>query len=156
MDSKDLLILAALREDARMSFADMSKKTEIPSSTLFDRVRFLESRVIKRHVSLIDFEKLGFGTIVKMAVKVDRKDRESLGDFLLSTRNVNSVYRIDNEFDFFFEGIFRNMNELRRFREDLREKFKLEAESVFYIIEELKREDFLSSVERAKLAEGGN
>ena len=155
MDNKDLFVLAALREDARMSFAEMSKRTGIPQSTLFDRVRVNEGGVIKKHTSLIDFEKLGFGTIVKIAVKADKNDRAALQNFLISNRNINSVYRINNEFDFFFEGIFKNMNDLRCFKEEMISKFKLEAETMFYIIEELKREDFLSSIERVKAAEAG-
>ena len=155
MDNKDLFVLAALREDARMSFAEMSKRTGIPQSTLFDRVRVNEGGIIKKHTSLIDFEKLGFGTIVKIAVKADKNDRAALQNFLISNRNINSVYRINNEFDFFFEGIFKNMNDLRCFKEEMISKFKLEAETMFYIIEELKREDFLSSIERVKAAEAG-
>jgi len=155
VDNKDLFVLAALREDARMSFAEMSKRTGIPQSTLFDRVRVNEGGIIKKHTSLIDFEKLGFGTIVKIAVKADKNDRAALQNFLISNRNINSVYRINNEFDFFFEGIFKNMNDLRCFKEEMISKFKLEAETMFYIIEELKREDFLSSIERVKAAEAG-
>ncbi len=46
MNQKDLKILAYLRQDARMPLTSMSKKTGIPVSTIFDRLRNNENNVI--------------------------------------------------------------------------------------------------------------
>ncbi len=154
MINKDILMIAALRQNARATIGDMSRQTGIPSSTLFDRLNSKDSS-IKKHTALVDFGKLGYHTIAKIALKTKKEQREALKEFLANHNNLNSVYRINNGFDFFAEGIFRNVKEMSDFMEEMREKFSIEREELFYIIEELKKEAFLSDVERAKNVEEG-
>ena len=63
LDREDLLILMELQGDGRMSYADISRRTGIPSSTIHDRVkRLLSSGVITKFAALIDEEKVGSAT----------------------------------------------------------------------------------------------
>ena len=73
-----------------------------------------------------------------------REQREAVRDFLLESPCVNNLMKINNGFDFFFEAIFRQMSELEDFIEKLEENYKIRTKKVFYIIEDLKREGFLS------------
>ena len=82
MNKKDLLILSNLRKNARMSLTNMSKSTHIPISTIFDRLKLHESGLIKKHTSLIDFEKLGFNTRANVCIKVDKEKREEIKEYL--------------------------------------------------------------------------
>ena len=56
----------------------------------------------------------------------------------------NGVYKVNNGFDFLVEFIFRNMKELEEHLEYLQENFDMKDTKAFYIIDELKEEDFLS------------
>ena len=98
-----------------------------------------------KHTALIDFSALGYNTRVNMMLGVDRKAREDLKKFLKSEQKVNTVYRINNGFDFIVEGIFKNVKELQEFIETIEEKFNITKREVFYIIDDIKREDFLSN-----------
>jgi DNA-binding Lrp family transcriptional regulator len=144
MNTKDLKILSHLRKDARMPLTKMSKQTSIPVSTLFDRLKIQEDKFIVKHTSLIDFTKLGFFTRANITFKIDRGDKESFKDYLLKHPSVNSVYRINNGYDFMLEGVFKQIVDMEDFIEKIEERFNVLEKNSFYIIEDLKREAFLS------------
>lgn len=141
---KDMLIMSNLRQNARQTLTKMSRKTKIPISTIYDRLKHHENGLITRHTTLLDFAKLGYATRATVMLKVPREQREAVRDFLLKSACVNTLMKINNDFDFFFEAVFREIRELEDFIERLEEQFKVRTKKVFYIIEELKRESFLS------------
>ena len=145
MNKKDLQIIANLRQNARMPLTKMSRKTNIPVSTIFDRLRLSESRVIIKHTTLLDFSKLGFNTRANITLKVDREDKEKLKEFLIKHHLVNSLYKINNGYDFMIEGVFKQIKDMEDFLEDLEKRFKILEKKAFYIIEDLKRETFMSN-----------
>src|SRR3989338_6675823 len=93
---KDLLILAALRNDGRISLTDISKKTEIPISTIYERVQLFQQKVIKSYTALVDFSLFGFMARATIAIKANPAKRELLREYLFVHQNVNSLYRINN------------------------------------------------------------
>ena len=109
MNKKDLKILAYLRNDARMPLTKMSRKTNIPVSTIFDRLKLSENQLIIKHTSLINFSKLGYHTRANITLRVDKEDKEAVKEFLIKNHLVNSVYKINNGFDFMVEGIFKQI-----------------------------------------------
>ena len=147
MNQKDMKILSYLRKDARIPLTKMSKYTSIPVSTIFDKIRSYESNLIIRHTTLIDFQKLGYSTRANISLKVDRDDREAIKNHLVKNQFVNSVYKINNGFDFMIEGIFHDNKDMEDFIELLEEKFKIIDHKSFFIIEDLKRESFMSEPE---------
>ena len=62
-------------------------------------------------------------------------------------RNVNSLFKINNNYDFFVEAIFRDINELEEFKEELEIKFKTRKFVLYHLINEIKKESFLSNPE---------
>ena len=142
---KDWLLLTHFRKNARKSLTNISRETRIPVSTIFDKLKKYEGALIKKHTSLLDFGKLGFSIRTNILIKSDKDSKINLQEFLLKNCNVNSVYKIDSGFDFLIEGIFKHIKELHDFLEKLEENFKIEAKQVYYIVDELKREAFLSN-----------
>ena len=147
LSKKDMKIIAHLRKDARMSLTTMSRKTSIPVSTIFDRLKACEEGVIQKHTSLLDFAKLGFDARANITLRVDKDKREDLKQFLMKNESVNSVYKINNGYDFLIEGVFRNIKDLEVFLELLEERFGVTEKQVYYIIEDVKRESFMSDAE---------
>jgi len=144
MNIKDMKMIAHLRQDARMPLTKMSKKTHIPVSTLFDRLKANEEGVIKRHTALLDFTKLGYFTRANIVLKVAKEHRNALKEFLQINDSVNSVLRINNGYDFMVEGIFRQVLDMENFIENIEDKFNIEDKKSFFIIEDVKRESFMS------------
>ena len=147
LSKKDLVILSHLRKDSRETLTKMSKKTQIPISTLFDRMKIHENEIIKRYTTILDFTQLGYNARVKIAIKVKRDDRKKLENHLLNHHNVNSLYQINNGYDFMMEGIFKNIKEVEDFMERLEIDFRLKTSQVYYIIDDIKREEFMSNPE---------
>lgn len=145
MKRRDLLIMSYLRNNARESLTTISRLTGIPVSTIFDRLKTDADNLIQRHTCLIDFARLGFSTRANFALKVDKKLRIDLREYLMKHHHVNSVYKINNGYDYMVEGVFRNIKEVEEFSEELEERFKIKHKQVYYIIEDLARERFLTS-----------
>ena len=145
MKERHLKILAQLRTNSRMSLTNMSKITKIPVSTIFDRMKQITGSIIIKHTTLVNFNKLGYHARAKVLVKADRNYRIDVKDYLSKHKNVNSVYRVSNGFDYMFEAIFTNIVELEDFLENVDQKFKLDKKEVYYVIEDIKKEAFLSN-----------
>ncbi|MBA3064613.1 Lrp/AsnC family transcriptional regulator [Candidatus Woesearchaeota archaeon] len=144
------MILTHLRADSRKSLAMISRETNIPISTIFDKVNKLGKSTISKYSPLLDFQKLGFGIRINFALKANDKRKQEFKDFLLKNKNVNSMLRLNNGFDFFIETVFRDMKGLEEFSESL-EPFKIKKKKEFFIIEDLKKEDFFTKPEHIKL-----
>lgn len=150
---KDLLIVSNLRRNSRETLTNMSRATKIPISTIYDKLRLHEGGLIKKHTCLLDYNKLGYPTRANVMLRVDKPDRDAVKDFLVRHKNVNSVFKINNNFDFMAEMVFREIKELEDLLEALEDKFKIKAKQVFYIIEDIKREEFLAAPELLGLIE---
>ncbi|MDP2909123.1 MAG: Lrp/AsnC family transcriptional regulator [Nanoarchaeota archaeon] len=147
MKPQELKILQELRKNSRRSLTDISDSTGIPLSTVFKKVSLFEKSLVKKYVTLIDFNTLGLNIRISLVLK--SKDRESLKKFLSAHKNVNSLYRISPGFDFFVETIFPNMLEFENFVEEINDL--VIDKKVFHIIEDLRKEDFaIIKDERAK------
>lgn len=143
--------MSHLRQNARMSLTDMSRETQIPVSTIFDRMKAFQGHLVRKHATIIDFQQLGFGTRAVITLKTKKECRDEMREFLMKHAHVNSLHRINNGYDFLIEGVFHDLKELETFFESLEEKFAIELKQVYYIIDDLKREAFLSTPQHLSL-----
>ncbi len=142
LDKKYLLIVSHMRQNARKNLTKISRETGIPVSTIFEKLRKNENSLIKKHTALIDFAKAGFNVRVKMIIKADNKTKEELKKFLTVAPEINSVYKINNGYDYLVEAIFEDMKEANDFFEKLDSMVKSKQE--FYVLEEIKQESFMA------------
>ncbi len=147
ISTKDLMILANLRKNSRESLTRLSRKTRIPVSTLYDKLKSYSNGIITKHTAIIDFTKLGFHTRANILVKISREQREGAKAFLVNNHNVNSVYKISNGYDYLIEAVFRNVKDIEDFLEQFETKFQIEEKQVYYVIEDIKKEAFMENDE---------
>lgn len=140
LNEKDILLMTYFRRNSRMPLTRISRKTNIPVSTIHDKLRCLEKEIITKHTTLIDFRKVGFELKVNMLLKTPEK--EKVQAFLENESKVNTVFRITGEYNFMAECIFRNIQELNNFADRL-ERFDISEKKEFFVVEEVKRESFL-------------
>lgn len=145
MNKKELLIISALRQDARLSLTKMSRQTKIPVSTLHDKIKEYTGNLIRKHTAIVDFTKIGYNTRALVFLKVERDERQTLQNFLLTCKNVNNLAKINNGYDFLVELIFEHIKDMEDLIETIETKFKITTKVTYYIIDEIKRESFLSS-----------
>ncbi|MBU0614460.1 MAG: Lrp/AsnC family transcriptional regulator [Nanoarchaeota archaeon] len=117
----------------------------MPVTTIYDKLRVHEKKYVDRHTTLLDFSKLGMHSKASIAIACDRDSRTGLQDFLMKSPNVNSLYKTNHLHDFVAEVVFKDIGQLHRFTENIEMKFQVTNLYIFSIIEELKKEGFLTS-----------
>ncbi|MBT4823768.1 Lrp/AsnC family transcriptional regulator [Candidatus Woesearchaeota archaeon] len=146
----DLKILSELRDNSRQTLAEISRKTRISISTVYDRIKFHENDLIKRNTCMIDFQKLGYG--IRTSILASANEKDEFRKFAKGHPNINSAFEIDNDFNFLLDCVFPNMSDCRDFVENL-EKNGVEKSQVHYIIDEVKVESFMSAKSENKISE---
>ncbi|MDP2907054.1 MAG: Lrp/AsnC family transcriptional regulator [Nanoarchaeota archaeon] len=139
MKTRDLKILQELRKNSRQSITNIGNLAGVPLSSTFKRMGHLEKHFIKKYVSIVDFSLLGFSVRISLVLK--SKTRDELKNFLIGHPNVNSLHRINQDFDFFVETIFPNMLAFENFIDELNSL--VSDKKVFHVIKDLRTEDFV-------------
>ena len=145
LTKKDLSLLSCLRTNSRMTLTEISKKTKIPISTLYDRLKYQQKNIGLKHTTIVNFDKLGFSTRVQIFLKSPHQVRSSLEGFLKFNEHVNSLFKSTNDFDFIMEGIFSNVSEVDFFLNDLEDRFPEIKFDTHFIVKDIVRERFLSA-----------
>lgn len=151
MKKKDLQIIASLRKDSRVMLTKLSKRLKIPVSTIFTRIKRNEDGLILRKTILLDFNRLGFNTRAYVFFAIGKKQKKEFIELMMKRDNVNSLYKVNNGFDCMAELIFKNLKEMEDFMDYLENNYVIKRKEVHYIIEDLKREKFMSDPERIEL-----
>ena len=146
-----MILLSHFRNNARISLTKLSRLTKIPVSTIFDKLKDYETKnLIRKSTAIIDFRKLGYEIRNQILIGANRENKEDLQKFLVKHPRVNTIYRINNGYDFLIETVFKNMNEMDDFMKSLEEYEPLQKKE-FFIMEDLKREEFLTGKEEYPL-----
>jgi len=144
---KDAEIIAQLRNNARKKVTKISKEIEIPVTTVYDRLRSHEKKYVHKHVSLLNFSALGLHAKANIAIKVKMDSREELQKYLMEHPNVNSLSKVDFGSDFLAEVVFKDMGEVGNFVEHIEHNYGVINIQIFNVIQELKKEMFLTKPE---------
>jgi DNA-binding Lrp family transcriptional regulator len=141
---KDILVFACLRENARETLTELSKRTKITISSLYEMIRKAEGFFIKKYTAMLNFSELGFPILAEILIKVEHDDREGVRDFLQKSFNINKVLKINNHYDFFIEGYFKSIIDVDHFLGRLEREFRVMDRKVFYVCDEISNEKFMS------------
>lgn len=136
------MILNELRKNARISLLEVAKKTDIPLSTVYDKVNSYERGIIKKHTSIVDFSSIGYNARKIVALKINKESRQKIHDFLANHPNINSLYRINSGFDYLAEIVARDPGKIKDILEDLEAQKGVLSITGYDIIDDLKREAF--------------
>ncbi len=72
VDQKDIKILKELKNNSKLSAREISKKTRIAVTTIFNRIKKMErSKIIKGYTAIVDDGKLGRNVVAYIMVTVD-------------------------------------------------------------------------------------
>lgn len=150
MNPKTLQLISCLRENSREKLTTISKKTQIPISTLFDTLKELQGTLITKNTILLDFSKFGFDARAQVLLKVNQENKDKLKKHLQCHPNVNNVYKINNGWNFIVEVVYKNIKEIDVFLELLEKKYGLVDKQIHYLIDDVKREGFSLTIQDVK------
>ncbi len=148
---KEKMLLSHFRQNARQSLTTISRETKVPVSTIFDKLKQYEERFVRKHTAILDFAALGYLTRANVMLKVAIEHRKALQEFLMKNEHVNSLFKVNNGYDFLAELVFRHIKDLEDFLEVLEEKYPVKEKTVFYVIEDICREEFLAKPDVLRL-----
>jgi Lrp/AsnC family transcriptional regulator for asnA, asnC and gidA len=117
-DDVDKEILRMMQSDARISYAEMSKRLNFPESTVRYRVkRLLDSKVIRKVTALLDPRKIGFNTSAVVMVKVNPNYVTEALKGMASFEEAQHVFQITGEYDIISVIHVRDMKALNEFKQ---------------------------------------
>jgi len=147
---KDAKMFSYLRQEGRMPLTKLSRKIGLPVSTIHERLKKHVSTGLVRSSLLLDFAKLGLSARAYILLAVDHDQKADLMTHLSKNQHVNNLFRINNGWSMMVECIFKDMFSLESFIDTIEQKFQIKQKQVCYVLEEIKRESFLSVPELAE------
>jgi Lrp/AsnC family leucine-responsive transcriptional regulator len=118
-DRATKLILQELQQDGRQSTQALADKVGLSATPVWRRIKELEeSGVIRRHVALVDREKLGLNICVLANVSLVRHSEGAVEQFerlVLASREIIECQAITGEADYVLKIIVRDMKAYDQF-----------------------------------------
>ena len=120
LDEKDVKILKALTEDARLSSRQIAKQCEVSIGTALSRTRKMEAEgVIRGYTVLLDQEKLGYQLTVMTEITVSKGRLLEMENEIARIPNVCCVYDLTGLSDAAIVAKFKSREELSKFTKHL-------------------------------------
>lgn len=139
------MLITALRKNARTSLTCLVEECGVPQSTLYALLAKLEKTTIKRHTCLLDFHAVGFHTHAMLLIAAPKQLRCQIEAYLRKHPSINSLWRTVGTSDYVCEAVFEDEGKLKAFVEEFHEAHRRARCGVLHVLEEKKREEFLSS-----------
>lgn len=97
-DTTNRKIIAALQENARISYAELGKQVHLSAPAVAERIRKLESAgIITGYTLKIDLDKLGYPIVALVQCKVFRTKERKFKALVLSYDEVIECYNVTGE-----------------------------------------------------------
>lgn len=119
LDDIDRKIISYLKVNSKTKLTTLSKKLNIPVSTIHTRIKKLEKEgIIKKYTIEIDYKKIGYEIQAFILIKYDANSIKTQRDLLkelLRLPNVDKGYIITGEWDILLMCRFQTIDDLSRF-----------------------------------------
>ena len=124
MNGKDEKILRILKENARASCKEISRKTGLPITTVHNRIKKLEeSGVTRGYEAVIDAAQMGYTIMAFVLVKTHYKgedfSQKKILEKVVSVKGVEYAHAITGEADILLRVHARDIPDLNRITEDI-------------------------------------
>jgi len=140
LTKEEFVVLSHLRRNSRKSLTALSADLDMPAAAIYSIMNRLKNEgIIKKHYSLLDFQKLGFGVRVGLFFKTKNG---RLISYLSKHPNVNSIFKLTGDYDYMVDTVFKDFTEYESFKDKF-EQFNVIKVNEHYILEELKKEGMI-------------
>jgi Lrp/AsnC family leucine-responsive transcriptional regulator len=112
-DSTDLLLLAELQDDARLSLAELGRRVGLSSPAVGERLQRLErAGAITGYRAIIDPRALGFDLGVVIRIRPAPRELRKVADLARDTPEVVECHRITGDDCFIMRAYVRDVDHL--------------------------------------------
>jgi len=113
IDAINRKILAALQENARISYAELGKKVHLSAPAVAERIRKLEAAgVISGYTLKVDLDKVGYPIVALVQCKVYRTKEREFKALVLSYDEVIECHNVTGEQAFLVKLAVESMSQL--------------------------------------------
>jgi Lrp/AsnC family transcriptional regulator for asnA, asnC and gidA len=114
LDDTDLSILKLLRENARMSYLEMSRRTGIADATIQHRLKRMRKKGLMKFAVIVSPEASGYQVMAIMLVQTDTERHDEAKQALAKLPEVTEVYGMLGEHDLLIKVWAKTLEELNR------------------------------------------
>jgi Lrp/AsnC family transcriptional regulator for asnA, asnC and gidA len=114
LDDTDFSILKLLRENARMSYLEMSRRTGIADATIQHRLKRMRKKGLIKFTVIVSPEASGYQVMAVMLVQTDTEKHDEAKMALAAIPEVTEVYGMLGEHDLLIKIWAKNLEELNR------------------------------------------
>ena len=126
LDKKDIAILMSLQEDAKQSSRDLSKKLDLPATTIHERIRKMEKDgIIKGYHVAIDYEKAEMPSTAIVLIQrtpVTKRGKKiifnKVADGIAKLPEIQEAHTVSGEYDLVLKIRGKNEKEIGNFVSD--------------------------------------
>jgi len=115
MDNVDHLLLAALQDDARTSYAELGRRVGLTAPAVAERVRKLEdSGIVSGYHAHVDLKKAGFGLVAFIRLSAAPELATQLGRVATETPEVLEFHHVTGTEGYVLKVAARSIEHLER------------------------------------------
>jgi Lrp/AsnC family transcriptional regulator for asnA, asnC and gidA len=115
LDELDLQIIAALKEDGRMSFAELARRFDVSAGTARERYHRLVDNGVLQVVAVTNPPKIGYQMMTLIGIKADGSRLREIAREIAALEEVVYVVLCTGSFDLLAEVICRDSADLATF-----------------------------------------
>ncbi len=119
LDAIDKKILKYLQQDAKQTTKELSLKTNLSITAVYERIKKLEkNKVIKRHTVLLDKTLIGKDFTVFCHIKLTKPEKEIIQQFEKEISQLDEVmecFHVSGDYDYILKVHVADMNAFREF-----------------------------------------
>ncbi len=120
VDDIDIKILNLLKENSRISFADLGRKINLSPSAVRERIQKLEdTEIIKKYSITIDDRKLGYDIEAFILLKVFPGKLKNILTIITNYKEIKEVHRITGNQNLHLKIVVKNQIELQNLLDEL-------------------------------------
>jgi len=112
VSTTDRILIRLLQQNARVSFAELSRVTGIPESTVRRRVERLQERGIIRFAMIADADQLGYDISAMIGLRIDLARLHDIGDMLTEMSEVVFASFLTGSFDIMVQVVVESQDAL--------------------------------------------
>ena len=135
LDDQDLVILRALQDDARGTFADIGRRAGLSTSSVHERVKKLEQAgVIRGYRAVVDPEAVGlFVTAFVSVTPLDPTAPDDVPERVRELSEIEACHSVAGQESYVLKVRVRTTGDLEDFLQRLREKAEVQTRTTIVL-----------------------
>jgi Lrp/AsnC family leucine-responsive transcriptional regulator len=146
MDAIDRKVLAALEQDARLTYAEIAGRVGLAASSVHDRVRKMErAGIIKAYRAELDRDQTGFPITALVSLTLQPSSTSDIPAKVAELPFVESCYSVAGDYSYVLVARTPSTHDLEQLLDDLRGKLEVITRSTVVLSTPFERRPLLDA-----------